>query len=96
MSKRQKLNGAANLKLKATRECEERKCAVSFHIFRQKKYVAKAKCKDEDTECTSKLRGEEHGENVNMVAINIEIKVEEGFSTGINVVKEIKVTGMMY
>ena len=54
------------------------------------KYVAKAKCKDEDAEYTSELEGEEHGENANMVKTNIEIKVEEEFPAGINIVKEVE------
>ena len=87
MSKRQKLSGAAYRKLKTTKEPEEIKCAASLHVFLQKKYVAKAKCKDEDAECTSELVGEEDGENANMVATNIEIKAGEEFPVGINVVK---------
>ena len=87
ISKRQKLSGVAYRKFKATRECVERKLVVSLHIFRQKKYVAKAKRKDEDAKCTSELREEEHGENGNMVKTNIEMKVEEQFRVGIKVVK---------
>ena len=43
-----------------------------------------------DAECTSEQEGERRGENVNMVETNIEIKVEEKFFAGINVVKEIE------
>lgn len=57
---------------------------LHLYVFLQKKYVAKAKCKDEDAECISKLGGEEH---VNMVKTNIGIKVEEEF---LAVVKEIE------
>ena len=70
--------------MKAIRECEERNCAAYLHVFLQKKYVAKAKCKDKDAECTSELEGEEHGEKANMVDTNIEIKVEEEFLAGIH------------
>ena len=79
MSKRQNLSDEAYRKLKATREREERKCAASLHVFPPKKYAAKAKCKDEDAECTSELEGEKHGENANMEETHIEIKVEEEF-----------------
>ena len=41
MSKWHKQSGAAYRKLKATREREEGKCAASFHVFLQKKYVVK-------------------------------------------------------
>ena len=61
----------------------------SIFVFLQKKHVAKAKCKDKDVECSSKLGEEGHGENANMAETNIEIKVEEEFPAGINVVKEI-------
>ena len=67
--------------MKATREREEIKCAASLHVFLQKRYGAKAKCKDGDAEYTSELGGEEHRENA---------KVKEEFPAGINVVKEIK------
>ena len=53
MSKRQKLRFAVYHELKATREHDERKCAASLHVFRQKIYVAKAKWKDKNAECTS-------------------------------------------
>ena len=76
--------------MKANREHEERKSAASLHVFLQKKYVAKAKCKDKDAECTSELGGEEHGENGNMLEINILIKFEEEFPAGINDVKKIE------
>ena len=89
MSKRQKLDGTSYHKLKATRGSGE-KCAVSLPVFQQKKYVAKAKYEDEDTECTSELVGDEHGENANMVESNIGIKVEEEFLAGINVLKELE------
>ena len=75
-----------NCELKATRE-REGGCAASLHVFLKEKYVAEAKCKDEDAGCTPKLRGEEHDENVNMVETNIELKVEEEFPAGIDVVK---------
>ena len=88
MSKQLKLSGAAYHKLKATRERKERRCVASLHVFLRKKFVAEAKCKYMDAECTSKL---EHGENVNIMETNIEIKVEEEFPAGINVVKEIEV-----
>ena len=64
----------AHSKSKATREREEIKCATSLHVFLQKKYGVKAKCKDEDAEYTS----------------FIEINVEEEFPAEINVVKEIE------
>lgn len=89
MSKWKKLHGAAYRKLKATREHKERKCAASLHVFLLKNYIAKAKCKDKDTEYTSKLGREKHGETANMVQTNMEIKVEEEFPAGINIVKEI-------
>ena len=80
----------AYCELKANRECKERKYAASLHVVLQKKYVAKAKCKNEDSECTLELGGEEHEENANMVLTNIEIKVEKKFPAGIYVVKEIE------
>ena len=76
--------------MKATRERDERKFAASLHVFLKKKYVAKAKSKDEDAEYTSEVGEEEHGENTNMMEKNIEIKIEEEFPAGINVVKEIE------
>ena len=76
-------------KLKAASEPKEIKSATSLHVFPQKKYVAKAKFKDEDAECTSELGKKEHGENANMMETNIAIKVEEVFPAGINFVKEI-------
>ena len=39
---------------------------------------------------TSELEVEEYGENKNMEETNIEIKVEDEFPTGVNVVKEIE------
>ena len=86
MCKQQKLGGAAFSKLKATREREERKCAISLYVFLPKKSVAKAKCKDDDAERTSELGGEEQGEN--MMETNIEIKAEEKFPAGISVDKD--------
>ena len=88
MSKRQKLSGVAYRKLKVTREREERKSAASLQVFKQKKYIAKAKCKDEDAE--SALGRKECEENANMMETNIEIEVEEEFPVGINIVKEIE------
>ena len=52
LSKYQKLSGAAYRKLKVIRECEKKKSAASLLVFPQKEFVAKAKCKDEDAECT--------------------------------------------
>ena len=57
----------------------KRKYAASLHIFLQKKYVAKAKFKDEDVDFTLELGGKEHEENMDMVETNIEIKVENEF-----------------
>ena len=88
MSKQQKLSGAAYCKLKATRKHKERKWDASLYVFLQKKYVTKAKSKDEDAECTLELGREEHRENVNMGETNI--KVEEEFPAEISVVKEIE------
>ena len=88
MSKQQKLSGTAYHKLKATRECEERKYAASLHVFQQKKYIAKEKCKDKDAQYTSELGEMEHRDNVNMVATNKEKKAEEEFPAGIYVIKE--------
>ena len=34
MGKQQKLNDAAYRKLKATKECEKRKCAESWHVLK--------------------------------------------------------------
>ncbi len=76
--------------MKATWECEEIKCTASLHVFLQKKIVSKAKYKDEDTVCKSVLRVKEHGENANMVEVNIEIKVEKEFPAAISIVKEIE------
>ncbi len=76
--------------MKVTREREERKCAASLHVFRQKKHVTKGKCKAEDAGCTSQVGGVEDGENANMVETNIEIKVKDEFPAGIIVVKEIE------
>ena len=61
-----------------------------LQVFLQKKSIAKTKCKDKDAESTSELWKEEHKENANIVETNIEIKVEEEFPAGINVVKEIE------
>ena len=72
-----------------------KKCAASLHVFQQKKYVDKAKCKYEDAECASERGGEEHEENTNMVESNIEIKVVKEFPAGINIVRELTVTVMM-
>ena len=72
--------------MKATREWKEIKCAASLHVLPLKKYIAKAKCKDEVAEYTSELGGEEHGKNVNVVETNIQIKVKEEFPAEINVV----------
>ena len=41
-----------------------------------------------DAEWTSER--EEHGKNVNMVVTDVEIKVNEEFPAGINIVKEIE------
>ena len=65
MIKRQKLRSTTYRKLKANKECVERKCAASLPLFLRKKYVDEVKCKDEDAECASELQEEEHGENVN-------------------------------
>ena len=56
-----------------------------------KKYVFKAKSKDEDAEYTSVLDGEEHRENMNIVKTNIDIKVEEELT----LLKKLKVSMMM-
>ena len=69
-----------------------KKCAASLYVFLYKKYVVKAKRKDEDVECRSELEKEE---NANIVETNIEIKVEEEFPSGINVVKKLKMIMMM-
>ena len=84
------MSGVAYRKLKATREREERKCVAFLRVFREKKYVDKRRCKDEDAECSSEIGGEEHGENMNMVETNIKIKIDEELPAGINVVKEIE------
>ena len=96
MRKQQKPSSAIYRKLKTTRECDERKCAASLHVLLQKKYVAKAKCKDEGTECTSKVGVGIYEENANVVETNMKIKVEEKFPPGINVVKKLKATMMMF
>ena len=88
MSRRQKLSGAANRKLKPTREREKENVLHLYMFSYRKTYVAKAKCKDKDAKCSLELEGEKHGENPNMVETNLEIKVEEGFPAGINVVKD--------
>ena len=51
----------------------------TLHVFQRKIYVTKAEGQDVDTECSSELEGEEHGENSNMVEANIEIKIEAEF-----------------
>ena len=62
-------------------------CCI-FTCFLKKKYVAKAKCKDENADSTSEPKAEEHRMKANMVEKNVEIKVEEESPAGINVFKE--------
>ena len=62
--------------------------AMFVYVYEIYATVVKAKCKDKDAERTSELGEEEHEDNVNMMKTNIEIKVEEEFPAGINVVRQ--------